>query len=200
MQNEQKIIGATAGCIGLAFGAALGAALGFYAAYSIAELFSANHEKQAYLTLPIIPALALLGGLTVSATAIGVIFRKKAMFVLGGIGWALLLVVLIKGLVFNHISRPAQLRVENRSNVTIEAVFIGSDFRRSQRLGNISPKEFSKSVTVDLDNPTSYNQIEGRAAAGYVRNRGSNESLPDGNYTYVVSGTVNDFNYAIVKD
>lgn len=200
MQNEPKILGVTAGCLSLFVGGTLGGLLGVFSAYPLAALFSENFEKQAYLTIVIIPAVALVGALAASSTSLAVAFRKKVFLALAGVAWATLFVILVKGLIFSHISRPSKFRVENRTNIRFENVFIGSDFRQSKRLGAIAPNETSDPVKVDLDKPSSFNRIEGRAGAGYVRYFDSSKSLPDGDYRYVVSGKADALVYTLKKD
>jgi hypothetical protein len=200
MMNDKKIVTVTTGCLGLVFGAALGAVLGVYSSYAIAELFTASREKQAYLTITIIPAIALLGALSVSATALGVVTRKKVAVILAGLGWGLLTLVLVKGLMFHHISRPSEFRVENQTQIMFQNVFVGGDFRQSHRVGNIAPGETSDAVIVDLDQPPTYNQLEGRAGAGYVRYRDASKSLTDGNYTYVVREEAEKLTYELRRD
>lgn len=200
MMNDKKIVTVTTGCLGLVFGAALGAVLGVYSSYAIAEIFTGGHEKQAYLTIMIIPAIALLGALSVSATALGVVTRKKAVMVLAGLGWGLLMLVLVNGLIFHRVSRPSEFRVENQTPIMFQNVFVGGDFRQSHRIGNIAPGQTSDPVTVDLDKPPTYNQLEGRAGAGYVRYREASTSLTDGNYTYVVREEADKLIYELRRD
>jgi len=200
MMNDKKIVTVTTGCLGMVFGAALGAVLGVYSSYALAEFFSANHEKQAYLTIVIIPAVGLLGAIAVSSTALGVATRMKAAVMLAGLGWGLLALVLANGLMFHHIARPSEVRVQNQTKLMFQNVFVGGDFRQSHRIGNVAPGETSESVIVDLDRPPTYNQIEGRAGIGYVRYRDERKSLTDGNYTYVVREEADKLTYELRRD
>lgn len=200
MENERKIIGATTGCLGLIIGAALGGALGTLIAHPIAEILSSSRETQAYLPLWVIPAISFLGAVTVSTTGLAVVLKQKSAFIASALGWGLLFLILTGALFFSEVSRPAQFRVENRTEMIFENVFVGADFRESKQLGRIEPNQTSKAITVDLDDPTSYNRIEGRAGAGYVRYRQSSEPLTDGNYRYVVTGSADDLTYTLKKD
>ena len=56
------------GCAGALFGTLLGGMIGAFASYPLAAMLTSSRETQAYLTLLIVPAVALLGALTVAAT------------------------------------------------------------------------------------------------------------------------------------
>jgi hypothetical protein len=56
------------GCVGAVFGTVLGGLLGAFSGYALAAMITPSRETQAYLTLVIVPAVALLGAVTMAAT------------------------------------------------------------------------------------------------------------------------------------
>lgn len=190
------------GCLGLVVGAGLGVLLGSLAMYALASLVTKSRETQAYLTLLIVPGVALVGAITVAATLAAIpAQRSPALLATAGVGWTVLLVVLAFGVSWHHRARPAQMRVRNETAMPFRNLFIGGDFRRSTRLGELLPGATTAPVPVDLAQPGSFDALEGQAGSGYVRHRLTPEesaALGDGDYTWVVRGTDGALTYELV--
>ena len=159
------------GCLGLVLRALAGALLGGFSAYALASALTKSRETQAYLTVLIVPSVALLGGLTLAATLALIPVKRGPLVPVAAVGWALVFGVLVMGVLWNHTSRPAQLRVQNETALPFRNLFVGGDFRRSTRLGELEPGATSRSVAVDLDEPGTFDALEGLAGSGYVRHR-----------------------------
>lgn len=159
------------GCLGLVLGAGLGLLLASFSAYSLASLVTKSREAQAWLTLLLMPGVTLLGGLTGAVTLVAMAGKRGPLLRVAAAGWALLLGVLVLGLLWNHPSRPAQVRVQNETELPFRNLFLGGDFRRSARLGELNPGTISRPVEVDLDQPGTFDALEGLAGTGYVRHR-----------------------------
>ncbi|MEZ4458488.1 MAG: hypothetical protein R3E66_01925 [bacterium] len=176
-------------------GGILGLMVGVYANYGIAQFFADGREAQAYFTLLVIPCVSLVGAATGLFLALTVLW-KRWMAAPAALGGATLLLATGLGASFSGNHRPAEVTIENRTNLPFERVFLGGDFRRSTRVGDIAPGATSDPIRVDLDTPGTYDKIEGRAGDGYVRNTfHEHRALPDGNYTIVVSGELPKFDY-----
>jgi len=191
------------GCLGVVIGACVGLVLGSLAMYALAGFVTKNREAQAYLTLLIVPGVALLGAVTVGATLAAIPAKRVALLGVAGVGWALLIGVLALGVSWHHRSRPAQVRVRNETSMPFHNLFLGGDFRRSTRIGELGPGETSRAVDVDLDQPGTFDALEGRAGSGYVRHWLSvaeAAAIADGNYAWVVRGEDGALSYELVRD
>lgn len=177
------------GCLGFVLGGGAGLLVGALSSYGVANLLTSSRETQAYLTVVIVPALAFLGGLTGAATLAWLATRTGPLLALSLPGWLVLLGALALGLSWSHRSRPATVTVRNETTTPFLNLFLGSDFRRNARIGDLPPGTTSQGVTVDLDLASTFDGLEGRAGDGYVRTHLSkvqSESLPSGDYQWVV--------------
>lgn len=197
MKRKHRVAGAV--IIGVLVGGVLGLMIGVYANYGIAQLFAEGREAQAYMTLLVIPSVAILGS---STGLFAGLFLWKRWFALPALlGMVALLVCIGLGISFSWNHRPADFVIENRTSVTFEKVFLGGDFRRSTRVGQINPGATSRIIRVDLDTPGTFVSIDGRAGDGYVRHTFDDaRNLPDGDYTIVVSGEPPKFRYVLKRN
>lgn len=177
------------GCLGFVLGGGAGLLVGALSSYGVANLLTSSRETQAYLTVVIVPALAFLGGLTGAATLAWLATRTGPLLALAAPGWLVLLGALVLGLSWNHRSRPAIVTVRNETTTPFLNLYLGSDFRRNTRIGDLAPGTTSQAVTVDLDLASTFDGLEGRAGDGYVRThlpKAQTESLSSGDYQWVV--------------
>jgi len=182
----------------LVLGGLIGLMIGVYANYGVAELFADTKEAQAYFTLIVIPTVGLIGAGTGLFGAL--ILWKRWFAIPAGLGVLMLIITTVLGVRFSWNHRPAEFRVENRTNVHFEQVFLGGDFRRSTRVGSIAPGASSRAIRVNLDTPGTYNKINGNAGDGYVRHGFYDaQDLPNGDYRIVVSGEP-PFNFELRRE
>ena len=177
------------GCLGFVLGAGAGLLVGGLSSYAVANLLTSSRETQAYLTVLIVPAIAFLGGLSGAATLAWLATRTGPLLAVSAPGWLVLMGALALGLTWNHRSRPASVTVRNETTTPFLNLFVGSDFRRNTRIGDLAPGQTSQSVPIDLDLPSTFDGLEGRAGDGYVRthlSKEKSESLPSGDYQWVV--------------
>lgn len=174
------------GCLGFSAGGLLGASLGIWSGYGIAALSTPNAEKQAYMLLLIVPAIALIGAYSLALT-LSALPRRSWKRVLATIpGWLVLLFALILGMRFHAVERPATLRLRNETTFPLEQVYVGLDFRRSTRLGQIPPGS-STTTSIDLARRGTFGRI-----SGHWQGKGFTLWDPDtrqetGDLTYVVT-------------
>jgi hypothetical protein len=188
------------GCLGGLVGAVLGGAAGSFAMYALAGLVTSNREQQAYLVVVIIPAVAVLGAVTVAATLALLPGRMPALLPVAAAGWLSLTLVGALGARWHHRGQPARVTVRNETNLRFENLFVGGDFRRSSRIGELGPGETSRALPIDLKTPDTFNALEGRAGTGYVRHRVSDAetaSLGDGDLEWVVRGSDGALEYEL---
>lgn len=179
------------GGLGFLLGGGIGLVIGGGAAYPIAELITSSRETQAYLAVLIVPAMILIGGMTLALTLLGLTARSIPRLALGIPGWLLLVIALMLAVQWSRVARPAQISVRNETATPIQNLYLGGDFRRNTRIGDIAPGETSATVTVDLDKPLTFSALEGRCGGDYVRHRlqpEAREGLPDRDYLWVVGG------------
>lgn len=177
------------GCLGFVLGGGAGLLVGALSSYGVASLLTSSRETQAYLTVLIVPAIAFLGGLTGAATLAWLATRTGPLLALSAPGWLVLMGALVLGLSWNHRSRPASVTVRNETTTPFVNVFLGSDFRRNTRIGDLAPGQTSQRVPIDLDLPSTFDGLEGRAGDGYVRThlpKEQSEALTSGDYRWVV--------------
>ncbi len=180
------------GCGGFVLGALIGLLIGGASGYGIAGILTSSRETQAYLLVLIVPAVALLSGLTFAATAAWLAVRKgPALLLLSAPGWLILLACVVLAFAWNRTARPASVTIRNQTTKPFHNLFLGSDFRRNQRVGELGPGETSSSFSIDLDEPATFAGLEGRTDVDgeYVRHtlpRDEASSLPDGDYVWVV--------------
>lgn len=161
------------GCLGFLVGGALGVVIGSMGAYGIASLITSSTETQAYLTVLIVPAVAFIGGLTVALTAAWLPTRKGPLVFLAIPGWLVLAGCVALAAVWSANSKPARVTVRNASSRPFHNLYLGSDFRRNQRVGELGPGETSPSFNIDLATPGTFSGLEGRTDVDgeYVRHR-----------------------------
>jgi hypothetical protein len=179
------------GCLGLLLGGGVGLVIGGGASYAIAELITPSRETQAYLAVLIVPALALIGGVTLALTLLGLAAGSLPRLALSIPGWLLLGGALLLAVRWSRVARPAELSVRNETATRIESLYLGGDFRRNTRIGDIAPGESSAPVTIDLDRPLTFSALEGRCGNDQVRHwlaPEEREGLPDGDYLWIVGG------------
>lgn len=177
------------GCLGFVLGAGAGLLVGALSSYGVANLLTSSRETQAYLTVVIVPAIAFVGGLTGAFTLAWLATRTGPLLALSAPGWLVLMGALALGLAWNHRGRPGGVTVRNETTTPFLNLYLGSDFRRNTRLGDLAPGETSQRVTVDLDLASTFDGLEGRAGDGSVRTHLSKEqsgSLANGDYQWVV--------------
>jgi len=181
------------GCLGFVLGGGL--LVGSRSSYALAALFTSSRETQ---TVLIIPAVAFIGGLTVAATLAWVATRSGPLLAVSAPGWLVLMGTLALGLWWNHRGRAGTVTVRDESTRRFENVFLGSDFRRNTRIGDLEPGATSAPVTVDLDLPATFDAIEGRAGDGYVRHHLTKEergAVADGEHAWVVGEAGGELTY-----
>lgn len=189
------------GCLGFVLGGAAGLLIGAVASYALAGLITSSRETQAYLVVLIVPAVALVSGLTGAATLAWLATRSGPLLALSAPGWLLMMAVLALGLSWSKSSRPGSVSVRNATTIPFENVYLGSDFRRNTRIGDLAPGQTSSPVNVDLDNPATFNGLEGRAGDGYVRHQLSKEesaAVSDGAHVWVVGEADGALTYELV--
>jgi hypothetical protein len=151
-----------------------------------------SSEAQAYLVLLIVPMIALLGAVTGAAT-LGLRFgRSRGLVMVAAPGWLMLLGVVGLSVAWAMPSRPGHVTVRNESTVSFRNVYLGSDYRRSTRIGFLRPGETSGALQVDLDNPHTFDALAGESPAELLRQRLSAEAttaLTGLDYQWVVSGS-----------
>lgn len=180
------------GCGGFALGAGLGLILGAASGYGLASVLTSSKETQAYLLVLIVPAVALLSGLTFAATAAWLAERKgPGLLFVAAPGWLLLLCCLVLAFAWNRSARPATVTIRNDTSKPFHDLYLGKDFRRNQRVGELAPGETSAPFSIDLDEPATFGGLEGRTdtSGEYVRHtlpRDESSNLPDGDYVWVV--------------
>lgn len=180
-----------AGCLGFLLGGFIGLVLGGGAGYAIGELITPSRETQAYLAVLIMLAMILISGATVALTLLGLAARSGPRLALSIPGWLLMAVVFVLAVQWSRATRPAQVTVRNLTDTPIVNLYLGGDFRRNTRIGNLDPGASSAPVKVDLDRPETFSALEGRCGGDYVRHRlvpEEREGLPDGDYVWVVAG------------
>lgn len=186
------------GCLGFVLGGGGGLVVGAGGSYAIASLLTSSRETQAYLTLLIVPAIALVGGLTLGATLAWLATRTGPLLALAAPGWLVLLATLTLAIGWSKVARPAKVSVRNETSAPFENLYLGSDFRRNTRLGDVAPGATSAPVGVDLDNPATFNGLEGRAGDDFVRHHlpaAETSGLTDGDYVWVVGGAPGALTY-----
>ncbi len=191
------------GCLGAVLGGGLGLVAGSLAMYALAGLVTRSRETQAYLTVVIVPLVALLGAVTLGSTLAAIPARRTPYLVVAAVGWVLLVLVLALGIGWNHRARPAKVRVRNETAMPFRNLFLGGDFRRSTGLGELAPGETSRAVGVDLAQPGSFDALEGRAGGGYVRHHLSPEeaaAIADGDYVWIVRGEDGALTYELARE
>lgn len=192
------------GCLLLFLGGVFGLLLGSFASYALAGLFTPSRETQAYLTLLVVPAVAVVGAVTFVAGAQALKVKQGPSVPLAVVGAVVLLGVLALGLSWHHRARPAQVRVRNETGQDFRNVFVGGDFRRSTRVGALAAGETSGPVAVDLAQPGSFDALEGQASGGgYVRHRltaEESQAVADGDYAWVVREAGGAFSYALERE
>lgn len=180
------------GCGGFVLGALIGLLIGSVAGFGIAGVLTSSRETQAYLLVLIVPAVAFVSGLTFAATAAWLAVRKgPALLLLAAPGWLLLLACVVLAFAWHRVGRPASVTVRNESTKPFHNLYLGNDFRRNQRVGELGPGETSSSFSIDLDEPSTFSGLEGRTdtPGEYVRHtlpRDEASGLPDGDYVWVV--------------
>ncbi len=177
------------GCLGGVVGAVAGLIVAGASGYALAELVTDSAETQAYLLVLLVPGLAFLGAVTGATTLAAWPTKSRPLAFVGSAGLLALGLLFALGLSWGHRTRPAQVRVRNETSVTFTSVYVGSDFRRNQRIGELAPNETSRRVPVDLDRPSTFNAIDGNSPRGYVRHHlGPSPSVPEGtDFVWVVS-------------
>lgn len=162
------------GCLGSFLGGGLGGVLGAAGGYGIASLLTSSSETQAYLVVLIVPVVALVGAVAGGLTAAWATKRQSPLLlVLAAPGWLVLAGSAVLAVSWSASSRPARVTVTNASSRAFHAVYLGGDFRRNQRVGELAPGETSRSFSVDLDTPSTFNGLEGTTdtPGEYVRRR-----------------------------
>lgn len=190
------------GCVGMVVGLVVGGMLGALSAYAIASLVTSSRETQAYLTLLVVPAVAVAGVVSGGALALAVARRRTAPLVVGLVGGAVLVGVLALGALWHRRSKPGELRVRNETSVDFENLYVGGDFRRSTRIGGLASGETSAAVPIDLDEPGTFDALEGRAGGSFVRHRlggSEREGLESGDYLWTVRDGADGFAYAFER-
>lgn len=186
------------GCLGFVLGAGAGLLVGGLSSYAVANLLTSSRETQAYLTVLIVPAIAFLGGLSGAATLAWLATRTGPLLAVSAPGWLVLMGVLALGLTWNHRSRPASVTVRNETTTPFLNLYLGSDFRRNTRIGDLEPGATSAPVTVDLDLPSTFDGLEGRAGDGYVRHhltKEQSDAVTDGEHGWVVGEVGGELTY-----
>lgn len=186
------------GCLGFVLGGGCGLLVGALSSYALAGLFTSSRETQAYLTVLLVPLVAVIGGLTVAASLAWLATRSGPLLAISAPGWLVLMGVLALGLSWNHRGRAGTVTVRNESTRRFENVYLGSDFRRNTRLGDLEPGATSAPVTVDLDLASTFDGLEGRAGDGYVRHHLTKEessAVTDGEHGWVVGETGGELTY-----
>lgn len=186
--------------VGGVVGGGAGLLLGFFAMYGLASLLTKSREAQAYLTLVIVPSVGLLGAIT--GAAVGAVLGGKRGLAtpVAAVGAMLVVATIMIGFAWHRRTRPADVSVRNASTIAFTNVYLGGDFRRSTRIGDLAPGETSTPVPIDLDRPETFNALEGRAGGGYVRHRLTGDeltALADGDYVWVVGGTEGELTYSL---
>jgi hypothetical protein len=186
------------GCLGFVLGGGGGLVVGAGGSYAIASLLTSSRETQAYLTVLIVPAIALVGALTVGATLAWFATRTGPLLAVAAPGWLVLLATLALAITWSKVARPAKVTVRNETSAPFEALHLGSDFRRNTSIGDLGPGETSAPVSVDLDRPETFNAVEGRARGDSVRHHLPAEQtsgLSGGDYVWVVGGEPGTLTY-----
>lgn len=187
-----------AGCLGFLLGGGIGMVIGAGAAYPIAELITSSRETQAYLAVLIVPAMILIGGATLALTLLGLAAESFPRLALSIPGWLILVMGFLLAVQWSRVSRPALVTVRNQTATPIVNLYLGGDFRRNTRIGDLAPGASSAPVKVDLDRPETFSALEGRCGGDYVRHRllpEEREGLPDGDYVWVVEGEPGGLRY-----
>lgn len=190
------------GCLASVLGLAVGAMVGVLSAYAVASLLTPSRETQAYLTLLVVPAMAVVGALASSSLALGVATRRVPALIVGVALGLVLVVVLALGVRWHHRAKPGELRVRNETSTDFENLFVGGDFRRSTRVGSLAAGETSRPVAIDLDEPGTFDALEGRAGGRTVRTRlqgGERQGLEAGDYVWIVREGDDGFAYAFER-
>lgn len=179
------------GCLSFFLGGGVGLVIGSGASYAIAGLITDSRETQAYLAVLIVPAIALVGAMTVAAS-IGAMAQSSAPRLLATVpGWLVLIAAVLLAVQWSRPARPATVLVRNDTRTPIQNLYLGSDFRRNSRIGDLAAGATSPPIPVDLANRVTFNALEGRAAGDYVRHRLSPDQtadLADGTYLWTVGG------------
>lgn len=181
------------GLVGAVPGGLVGAFVGIFAGYAIAELVGvSSREAQAYFQMLVaMPAIGLLGAFA-GAFALASIpeGRKPVLPALSLVGFVLVFATCGLGLHWNADSRPASFRVRNDASQALERVYMGPDFRRASRVGDVPPGTTTDYKRADLDEPGSFNAVRGRYADdNFTLSLDSEqlETLDAEKYTFVVS-------------
>ncbi|MCK6544811.1 hypothetical protein L6R52_03015 [Myxococcota bacterium] len=185
-------------------GGGAGLLLGIFAMYALANLVTKSRELQAYLTLVIVPSVGLLGAITGAALAAVLAGKRGAPLAVAALGVATTLAILALGAAWHHRERPANLTIRNDSTADIKNLFLGGDFRRNTRIGDLSPGQTSTPVPIDLARPETFNALEGRTTTGggYVRHRLEPEetaNIEDGNYLWIIGGADGALTYDLQR-
>lgn len=179
------------GCLSFFLGGGIGFVIGAGASYAIAALITDSRETQAYLAVLIVPAVALVGALTTAGTLWALARSSGPRLLLTVPGWLVLVAAVLLAVQWSRAARPATVLVRNDTGTPIQNLYLGSDFRRNSRIGDLAPGATSPPIQVDLANRVTFNALEGRAAGDYVRHRLSPDEtaeLADGAYLWTVGG------------
>jgi hypothetical protein len=128
---------------------------------------------------------------------------RKGLVLVAAVGWVLLGLIFMLGASWSQVGRAGQVRVRNETSSDFKALFLGSDFRRNQRIGDLDSGATSAPLSVDLENPATFNALEGRAGDRSVRHTLSSaeaSSLEAGAYTWVVRDEGDSFAYEFHRD
>lgn len=128
---------------------------------------------------------------------------RKGLAFIAAVGWVVLALIFVLGASWSNVGRAAQVRVRNETSTDFKALFLGGDFRRNQHLGDLDSGATSAVSRVDLENPATFNALEGRAGDRYVRhtlNAAQTASLEAGDYLWVVRDEGDSFVYEFHKE
>jgi hypothetical protein len=191
------------GCAGFILGGVTGLCVGSVAGFPLGELMGASHEAQAYLMVLIAPMIALLGAVTGAAALASIPPKRGPYLMIAGLGSLILGGLMVLGTIWSVPAKSAGVRVRNATNVDFTNLYLGADYRRNQRIGQLEAGETSARFNVDLANPATFRGLEGKANDEYVRHQlplGECEDLPEGDYLWVVRGEPGALEYSFRRD
>ena len=128
---------------------------------------------------------------------------RKGLAFVAAVGWVMLALICLLGVSWARVGRAGQVRVRNETSSNFKALFLGSDFRRNQRIGDLDSGATSTALSVDLENPATFNALEGRAGDQYVRHtlsKGETAALEAGEYLWVVRDEGDSFVYEFHRE
>ncbi len=164
---------------------------GSLSSYALAGHVTSSGEPQESLTVLIVPAVALVGGLTVAALLAWLATRPGPLLARSAPGWCVSMGVLALGHWWNHKGRTGTVTSRDESSRRFANVSLGSDVRRNTRIGELEPRATSAPVTVGLGLASTFDGLEWRAGDGSMRHRlpkAQSSALTDGEHAWVVGG------------